>query len=778
MPNGGAPLSPPRPATVTVLGVGEAGCRMLNAVTAAVDRTDPDPAFEYVAIDSRAEDLNALAPDRAETIRLDPPNRTFQMDIDTRGYLSDTDRLPANGGAARQRAIGRYYLDSDANFGAVYAALSAVFDRDDPETDRPEAPDGPAPHHVWVLSSLGGGTGSGAVPLILALLDEHAPSDTWLFGLGSVDLLTGFGETVVPSADKRVVYNTYTALRELRVLLGFADDHYPIDLPVDTDTPSLGTATLTLTQSPVHAYGLLPMPPDATADPDARAAVNRRAAELIVRSAREPDLLDVGPARKGAVGATLFSVDADGIEVPPEAISAYVDTRAEIDALDEQIDAHDAAAASLDAASRAVDRLRNRGTSGDVDELFVPRRALDVASDRAEGLSRPDASLTFDSAVAEVRDAFGEFPHADLAHDADVNPDPNAIATLLVAQEVHARLEAALEEHPFPDRIDRLTHELTDDVGDVLREDADPVDRWDRTLAPLLRQRESLLARTTDELLPIRLGRRRTLESEREQAATRRSELATLRDEYVQLRRVHDEAADERRDAETALRDALEALDERRREVRETLEHRRSQRQELEERREALREKLTAGTDGPYRQLPLENPDWLDPDLLERLETVSDVTDAGVLDQRAVAEGAHAMLDRLEEPIQDRTPHEIAVTPSSTLALSISEATFERLDDPALQLDAVPPLSTTLDRFESVSTLEEHGALSIDAVVTFEGIRLENSSVFGPLDEYYTAPDRSVGELFGTDLSDSPVADSVAYPELFEAAGAADETPD
>ncbi|MFB6251732.1 MAG: tubulin-like doman-containing protein [Halobellus sp.] len=774
MPNGGAPLSPPHPTTVTVIGVGEAGCRMLNAVADAVKRIDPAPAFEYVVIDSRAADLERLAPERAETIRLDPPERSFEMDRSTRRYLSDDDTLPPSGGTARQRAVGRYHLDSETNFDDVYDTLSGVLDPD--AADQSTESDEPVVDHVWVLSSLGGGTGAGLVPLLVTLLDECAPPDSWLFGLGSVDLLTGLGETIVPSADRRIAYNTYATLRELRALLGFEEDHYPIDLPVRAGADTIGTETITLTQSPLHAYGLLPMPPGAAADPDARAAVNRRVADLIVRSAQEPALLGSGPAQNGAFGATLFSADADGVEIPLDEITEYVDTRVETGATRERIDHHDAAAASLDAAYRAVDRLRNRSPDGSIDELFVPQRAADVAGTRAEELSRPEADLTLDSAVAEVRDAFGEFPHVDLAHDADVNPDPDAIATLLVAQETRARLEAALAEHPFPDRIDRLARELVDD--DALREDADPIDLWDRTLAPLLRQRQSLLDRTVDELLPIRVRRRQIIESQREQAATRRSELATLRDEYARLRRVHDEAADELRDVETALRGTLEALDERRREVRETLDSLRAQRQNLEQRHEALRKNLT-WTDGPYRHLPIENPDRLDPDLLAQTESISDLIDAGVLDQRAVAEGAHSMLDRLEEPVQDRTPHEIAVMPSSTLALSASGATFERMDDPDTCLGDAPPLSTTFDRFGSVSILDDRETRSVDAVVTFEGIQLENSSVFGPFDEYCAAPERSVGELFGADpADDDPVADSVAYPALFEAPGVTADTTD
>ena len=765
MPNGGRPLSPPPAGAVTVIGLGSAGCRMLSAVEDAVDRYEPDPAFSYVAIDSSVPDLDANASAEARKIHLDAPTSRFSDDREKFDYLDASAELAYDGGTARRRPVGRYCVDNAENVDPVVEELSGVLGAGSERVEgHPDA------HHVWLLSSLGGGTGSGLVPLLAGLVDMLSPQAA-TFGIGSVPRLDGLESTSsVPPGDLTLYYNAYAALRELRVLLGLGDgDPYPLELELQSDPRSVESDSLALEESPIDAYGLIGTDQAAVADDAYIRTRNRIAADLIVDSAVETDLVAGRPAGGWTNDTTLFSLDGGGFSAPVDDLREFYETAAEREETDAAIERKETRHSSVEDALRGARAVLDRESvaalsDGEADDLPISPEAFARVRDEAASvdlihLDEPKLDSTIESAAEEI-DPIGSI-------------DDEALATYLLTGQLKRRAEAEVHSHPFPEEVEALADEVRDRIDDpVPGADADPVTRWEQTLEPLLRQRRRTIERAVDHTLPVRVFHRREQKSRLERLRERHAELRELKIEYERLREVrslvverHERAGEDLR----VERDRLEAEVNELREERTELAERRDR---LGRRLDALEDALADPSSGRYSTLPVAAPENADPDAVLSADSLRDLVGADVVAGVAVTDALEETVARLGEAVSDRDPVAVDSDTHRRLALSISDPDRELIeitDDEVTVAGFGLPDPTPFERLDDVSGVPHGEPFSVHAVATYAPIALENTSEFGVVHEWYTDPDRDAGALFDRADAEERIARCFAYPELLAA---------
>lgn len=322
------------PDRVSIIGLGYAGNRLAAAVESTVQQVEPDVSFGYIAIDSIQSDVERAAPAAATKVALtwDPDN--WSEAKRDHSYLAGTTSPLPTGGTARQRPVGRYLLTHEDTLARTCETLAGALEWEPVASDEGQEP---YTHQVWLLAGLGGGTGSGILPLLTGLVNEIVPPETRLFCLGSLPMSEAFhGVSMYPGDGPSVYLNAYAALRECRALFNTdGTDPYPIEFDLTaTDCEQL-PETLVVEETPIDAFGLLGASEVDMTEPEYREQINAIAADAVVAAATNWELLrHVTDWPHGAGETTLFSVDGAGIRVPAEALTAYAETTAELAALD------------------------------------------------------------------------------------------------------------------------------------------------------------------------------------------------------------------------------------------------------------------------------------------------------------------------------------------------------------------------------------------------------------------------------------------------------------
>ena len=156
-----------------VIGIGEAGTKMAAALHKLVKEESVGEYFKFVVMDSNEVDLNRNTPaEIKERIILNtPPVARVKEDKEKHGYLYEGVDITGVG-AARQRVVGRYLIDNEWNYDGVYRTLSRTI-RDFGEKYKSFFATQPTSSlNIWLLHSLGGGTGSGTFTLLIAFIQE------------------------------------------------------------------------------------------------------------------------------------------------------------------------------------------------------------------------------------------------------------------------------------------------------------------------------------------------------------------------------------------------------------------------------------------------------------------------------------------------------------------------------------------------------------------------------------------------------------------------------
>lgn len=250
-----------------VVGVGQAGIKVMNVLAEVAEENGDRDKFEFVAMDT---DTNMLSqrPDDALELKLDHDAGFVNEDVSKYPYLTrEMAESLGDQGAMRRRPIGRYKLDSRGSnsYSDQYDALwEKAESHYNSEAQKLEPDD--ASFNIYYIHSLGGGTGSGTFPLLAAMLDELANTlerttndiETYLGGVGVVPRITFDPEINDPIGDERYFPNAYAAMNDLDKFEELASRNKTRTLPIYAQT--LGGAATT-TKAPSKNEFELTSPP-------------------------------------------------------------------------------------------------------------------------------------------------------------------------------------------------------------------------------------------------------------------------------------------------------------------------------------------------------------------------------------------------------------------------------------------------------------------------------------------------------------------------------------
>ncbi|KAB1190649.1 MULTISPECIES: tubulin-like doman-containing protein [Haloferax] len=247
------------PLPTFVVGVGQAGIAMMNALHEASKRNETQDFFKYFAIDTDSDTLSSVPPGTKKA-RLNVSDAHLEEDKATYPYLSEDAEIGSKG-AERQRPVGRYKLDSrgkqtfDDYFKELRNEIREHYQKVD-YTFRT----GRDSYNIFLLHSLGGGTGSGTFPLLSAMLNKIAKSldtqdpnlDVYLGAVGAVPKVDFDPSYATPPGNEMYYPNAYASLNDISTMIGAGDD--PVDIPLYSKNFGIGGANPDLEERVVDAF--------------------------------------------------------------------------------------------------------------------------------------------------------------------------------------------------------------------------------------------------------------------------------------------------------------------------------------------------------------------------------------------------------------------------------------------------------------------------------------------------------------------------------------------
>lgn len=744
-----------------VVGLGEAGCRMAAAVNERATEENVAEHVKVLGIDSRPEDAAHALPTDVSQLILEIDEALWNQEQERLPYLGEGHELPQAGGAARQRPVGRCFVDNPEGLEQTWQFLEQHIEEFVTKLDESVSDTPVTELNVWVVNSLAGGTGSGAFPLVAGLLDELLSEleaerriETALRGVGSLLRLDRLAEQVrKPERPPSYYLNAYTALSDLQVLL----DEEPTPVSLHPDASQYVQNELDV-GGVFDQYILIPVHEQERKYLN---SVNRVVTDAIYYFGATTAIENF-PNHPEAHTARLFSLDGGELAFPVETADKYLklnediaSTREDLDQLEREREDITEDLSYLDAIL-SLDRDNLPSSNSPVPRKLV-RRCEDEATAVERRLSPEESTTRIDEAVADLKNEFE--PDGDRAFDS------SAVLRYLFL----SRLVTVVEQRSnrVRDKFSELVTTLVDTYRDQLREyfDEDIIStaesnptRAAELVDQLLEEELDRLTEQREESLPLIddfFGNLRTRIEETEETL---DELRVLWREYDRYQTLSNEVREQFHLSRDRLSDLRSDIEETRYELDDHVRESERELESMQMQRERIATELSEHTRGPHRTtIGVEELEWLDADILERArkEGFTTLVEADLIEVEAIEEALGEICSRRQEPIQDR---QLFQPPFSVLAPILAEENTEEwmaeVDSAAMEagFDMVEELVDTTD------------TLSIGLLAMHADIQLEGTSEFGTLDEYFTDSDRSLSELFGSEIATVP--DPVAYPEL------------
>ncbi|KAB1190645.1 MULTISPECIES: tubulin-like doman-containing protein [Haloferax] len=274
-----------------VVGVGHAGISVLSMLD-TIPHDDED-AYSYVAVDTDKEQLTEAPPD-AKRIYLTENPALVEEHLLTTPYLPESVEIQPKG-SARQRPVGRYKLESTMGpgFRRLFETLKDEI-LDHVRSHELEFDPGTTSVDIFLVNSLGGGTGSGTFPLLLGLLqrvtsklEEDLGYATYVAGVGFVpEIPVGLSAHQNPLL-RNSYTNAYAALCDLKRLIGIHDREESLtvqQLANLGESSAYGSDSIDMAAVPFDDYWFVGVDEEQVAD---RSAVDARGVDYVTSLDRD-----------------------------------------------------------------------------------------------------------------------------------------------------------------------------------------------------------------------------------------------------------------------------------------------------------------------------------------------------------------------------------------------------------------------------------------------------------------------------------------------------------
>lgn len=760
------------------IGIGQAGCRMLDTLAETVDRIGEIDDFSFVAFDTNAEDIYSQTPDQVSPFELDRPvdnSEFWERDRRAYRYLTPEYDLDSAQGVTRQRAVARYHVDE--HYGDIYRFLETEFERfvdrrvERVGEDVPEV-------KIWILNSLGGGTGSGSFPLIAAAVKDITSNMNEQFtieGLGSLSRLDHLDNGRMPDANPEYFVNTYAALRELRALTNHDDDpdRYPLRVHVESNHDLFPDDYIELEESPFSRYWLLGFDEEEDG-PRYRSRINAIAAYVIYYvSAKKENFPDDDDLRD----VLLYSVTGVEVSAPIERMHRYIDLEDELRELEEEIADHERRLEEINRAIEYLERVLSLDVSYDelpTDPAPVDAELVRKCRTRAAGFNAAevnDEEFTLDDTIEAVAETVEEHVPGEMSFDTD-----QVIVRFFCALLAES-LEQERVDHDFRDRVERAWNrhagEIKEDEKFGFLEEEPPRSKWENGLEAYLREKGKAKVSQADQSLnPFK---KRRLRQEAEEIKSEIQTLRRLHGEYEALDDIAEEARSRAQSARNSLKRRKQDLDDEREDLRSGRTSKRNQLQTRKrERSRRAKELADFRTTQHGTDLPVRDPEKLEKELFQDATSIASLADAELISEADVGRALANCLANdwvVENPIED-APN-IKKKDSSTTSLAVvltHDENVNRRNLLEIELEDQQDLDQQFDRsFDRglMGTESIADGFSIWLLSMFADMELRNTSEYATMDELFADDDRSVGDRLGS-FSDEDVAARFAYPELVD----------
>lgn len=730
-----------------VIGVGQAGIGVLEALTDVVAEEGGEDRFELLAIDTNQRELSQV-PEAVSALLLTTSAEIFQSDRDQYPYLHEN-IAHSEVGATRQRTLGRYALDNQTVptfsdcFNEMYERIRNHYSINEYSILQGGS------LNLYLINSLGGGTGSGTFPLVSVMLKKITATmerrnniDVYTAAVGITPRLDVSVAVQSPAADPRYYANAYAALCDLTKLIGTSDGE-TLRLPVYSQqlqstsehamTDAMDPSGFEIEAPPFDDYFLFGVNEERMGGREKgrrpvfesyRTQVDFTIAESLYTLSLVHDENRVGAFPQPT--SILGSLSEAEVRIPVDRVNEYVRRHEE------------------------VEQLRERRAE------LVSALSLLREDDAEEVLLDESATSLLDEYVGGKDEVFKADP-SDLRyvlHEVEQQADDDVTAVPPVVIKLSSRVKAARET---------ASDAWAETVADLWNKHNEEADRLggtattgSRKAAQLERYFEERIRTLEDRLTELDSGFLDSIpfiEGEHE-AAKRR--LETLREDQERLA-----TARERRDRVRMLRDALH---EQRREINDRLEDRRVNIErriedleaEIQSRKQMLTEPRASQR---VVSVPLTNLGDLAPPDLEELSSIADFVEAGVINSEDLMTALdYAMQSALaweNSVMQFEYSDQIEPTDKSTVLLMLYAEANESHVDFGINVGA-SHIRRSSDSLPSIDNSHVVKFVSYVNQGPVEGLKL-----YQALDQ--TAADSMLNEM----LDDGDYRHSFAYPEWY-----------
>lgn len=806
----------PTPTPTVVVGIGEAGARMLSAVHDVITDEDVDERrFKFLAIDS-ADDMGANFPEQSEldqfTIDAPPQTRWEQMVNETHSsFLRHGDAAASQGGVTRNRPVARALIDDSENFEYLHGFLESNITNFIDNVGEVDV-------DIWLLNSLGGGTGSGAFPLVGAMLHnltkELKKDDPQLgfniAGIGTLPQLNRLEEGFFPDARPRHIINAYTALRELKAILEHDYAQSPLEFRIHADEIDLfpGENLPPMQKPPFDRYFLFPVKESEIRNEDTRERMNEIVADLILYFSSLPGIENYPDTDEEYEDDILFTINAAELSFPVSTAGEYIEVTGELD--------------KIALRKRKLNRLEDAYESnrdylhavldvnqGEMPEGTVERRLVSSCQEAAtETITESDVryvdeeQLTTDASTVveetrtdirnrveqfdveveigddEVRTAADDVNMLDPEEDGAEPVDPvNTVIEYFYYAHVIEAAKSELERRQYEQQVDeawsehrREIRKNASDEEEFERVDKGSADEKWSSIEPFLEYKKGELKDELEDDGIFSLGFGDSeLEDELESVEELLGDIRDAKERHTKLNELREEANKRRqirRDTLQTLRDQFEDAGSAVESEVDDLDH---ERNKLEHKRDLLigrqrgRTSLTEFDLDQFAELALENPEALSSEDLDKIKAgewnLDDLIASGLTTRREILKNFDKLLSR---KLAERMSDQSATSPDGLLApLRHSENSW--LDDELRDLSK----QTRIEHVTKSMPISDR--LAVRLLVTYTPIDLMDTSEFGVLYEAHEASDERVVDLLMKDEERDEIEDKYvrfAYPEL------------
>lgn len=812
-----------------VIGVGEAGWKMIDDINQIAEEQLGDAAesFDYAMIDTNGSDMRSDGPMHvAYPIDIEKPPDEWNDDVKKFHYLSDTLNPLSSGdtGAKKQRPLGRYQVEKQGQRekirqqlrGQITTHLEDIggMKNDDVRSNGELS--------IWIVNSLGGGTGSGTFPVVTEIVTQLIANDlnninTYLYGIGGTPETKKGPEAKAELPEPEHRMNTYTALRELLAIVRPNQAREPVRYPEE----SMFDEREELRGDPFENYFLLGHDPTEDKSDKYLHKINRAAGILITYLAQSGGLEDFPFVNIDGEDDTLLAVDAYQIHAPVESTGGSFQSKSSIESISIE---------SIVERSNEIDNTRSKieELEETKDTLKTTRQAIhdlnpdeqNYASFSAEKLAEEteipsDFLKAFESSTGDLstQDIYTEETgkEFDIDEQIDEHISNSEITTYLdgsMKQELfdpvirfvygtylQIRLEQLQHDHEFYEQMEDEWQKLSradeidprdDKVGTFNQFGNDPLEAYNTEIRDALTRIHDEYEEKSEEQGALGSIVGTDWGAETRKIEKRIEKYDATRNEYSILKSVHDTASSRTETAWSELKERADELSDDIEEIKNKIGNRQGDIDaELRAIQTIFKQLQSGSTEDRYHRLPMVeldvplNLNLNDPESVNQVSSATDVYSGfdsigGLLneyiDPEDLGTAAKQVLTNLDTPpVQDTSTTDVATVFGITTG-SADTDTF--LNQNINEQETVSEVIGKTGEFNrSDHALESQDSFSIWVLGLYTDLTVEDMYEVSYFDTHFTDETKNIdetplGKYNPSKVTDSELAARFAYPEF------------